>query len=120
MLFDYDKNSSDSEVRRKSRELLEMVGESPDVPAQVLITDKIACFPSNWEADLAGEIPGYEKLAQEARTTLGYSGDSGKPLVARYVARSVTSKEPPITPQSLRDIIEKAVEVDWERTCLAC
>ena len=120
MLFDYDKDSSDAETTRKSRELLEMVGESPDVPAQVLIKDQVACFPSKWEVDLAGEIPDYQNLAQEARTTLGYPGDSGKPLVARYIARSLTSQEPPFVPQSLQDIIGKAVEVEWEQTCLEC
>jgi hypothetical protein len=120
MLFDYDKDSADAETTRKSRELLEMVGESPDLPDQVLIKDKVACFPSKWEVDLAGEIPDYQNLAQEAKTTLGYTGDSGKPLVARYVARFLTSQDPPVVPQSLRDIIGKAVEVEWEQTCLEC
>jgi len=120
ILFDYDKSSSDSEMLKKSRELLEMVGESPNEPSTVIIKDRIACFPNNWEVDLVPETPGYDNLREEAKRELGLKEDTGKPLIARYMARKLTSRESPYIPLSLKDIIEKAVHVEWAGSCLAC
>jgi putative ATP-dependent endonuclease of OLD family len=119
MLFDYDKNNSDKEVVAKSKELLQMVNQSPDPPEAILIKDNIACFPNKWEIDLAAEIPDIEKLTGEATRILGLKGDSGKPLVARYVAKVLTKRNPPEIPPSLKSIIEKASNLLWEKSCLA-
>ena len=116
MLFDYDKDNTDNEIIKKSKELLTLTGQSQDAPSSLLVEDGVACFPSKWETDLRPEIPDADTLAMVAREKLGK--DIGKPLIARYIARTLTSREPPFIPTSLKKIIEKAVRVTWEMSCL--
>ena len=118
LLFDYDKDNKDKDIITKSRDLLQLCGLPPNVPDRVLISQNLACFPNKWETDLAAEIPDLPNLIEDARRKLGLSGDSGKPLVARYVARILTSKEPKIVPSSIRLILQKAVAVSWTKSCL--
>ena len=118
MLFDYDKNNNDKNMVAKSKELLELLGENSDPPDKIFLGDSVACFPKTWETDLGAEIPDVEKLTAEARKEKGLHGDSGKPLIARYISKKLTSQEPPIVPDSIRSIIEKAVAVKWEKCCL--
>ncbi len=118
MLFDYDKDNSDKDIINKSKELLALAGESQNVPSSLLVADRVACFPSKWETDLKSEIPGIDALEGDARKELGLSNDTGKPLIARYIARKLISKSPPVVPPSLKNIIEKAVKVTWGKSCL--
>jgi predicted ATP-dependent endonuclease of OLD family len=118
MLFDYDKDSGKKNIVDKSKELLELLGEATDPPDAISIGDNVACFPNKWEIDLASEIPDVEKLTADARKAMGLHSDSGKPLIARYIAKKLTSQEPPIVPESIRSILEKAVVVKWEKCCL--
>ena len=118
ILFDYDKGNSDGNIINKSRELLALAGESLDAPLSLFVGDGIACFPNKWEADLKPEIPDAETLTAEARKELGLSDDTGKPLIARYIARKLTSRNPPVVPPSLKKIVEKAVAVTWKKSCL--
>ena len=118
MLFDYDKDNDDKNTVDKSKELLTLLGEATDSPDAISIKDNVACFPNKWETDLAAEIPDVEKLTADARKTMGLHSDSGKPLIARYIAKKLTSQKPPIVPDSIRSILEKAVVVKWEKCCL--
>jgi hypothetical protein len=118
LLFDYDSGNTDKNITDKSKELLALVGEKLDAPQSLLVADGVACFPKKWEVDLAGEIPDSDHLVAEARREMGLSDDSGKPLIARYVARKLTSLNPAVVPPSLRSIIEQAVAVAWKRSCL--
>ena len=118
MLFDYDSGNADKQIIEKSKELLAMCGEKEDAPDVLFVGDNVACFPRKWEADLRSEMPGVDDLTAEARKTLGLSDDSGKPLIARYVARRYTTQNPPYVPPSLKTIIEKAVAVTWQKSCL--
>ncbi len=118
ILFDYDSGNTDAKITGKSRELLALAGKPQDAPASLFVDDTIACFAKSWEADLRAEIPDVEALTTEARTELGLNSDSGKPLVARYIARKVTAKIPPVVPDSLKKIIAKAVAVTWTKSCL--
>lgn len=118
MLFDYDKDNSDKDIINKSKELLALAGENQDAPSSLLIVDRAACFPSKWETDLKSEILDVDALESEARKELGLSNDTGKPLIARYIARKLVSKSPPVVPLSLKKIIEKAVKVTWGKSCL--
>lgn len=120
ILFDYDDGNSDTNIITKSKELLDLVGKPQDVPQFLFVDDTIACFPKTWEKDLRVEIPEIEKLTSEARKELGLSSDSGKPLIARYIARKITAQDPPLVPPSLKTIIEKAVAVTWKESCLKC
>jgi len=118
LLFDYDSGNSNKNITDKSKELLALAGESQYAPQSLLVADGVACFPKKWEVDLRGEIPDSDTLVAEARKELGLSDDTGKPLIARYVARKLTSQNPPVVPPSLRSLIEKAVAVAWKKSCL--
>jgi len=118
ILFDYDSGNSDKNIIDKSKELLALAGKPQDAPTSLFVEDTIACFPTKWETHLKSEIPDIDTLTAEARKELGLSTDGGKPLVARYVARKITSQDPPIVPASLKTIIEKAVAVYWKGSCL--
>lgn len=118
LLFDYDKQSTDGVILAKSRELLEMFGQNPEPPEGLLISERIACFPNKWETDLANEIPDLPALTAAARAELGLSDNTGKPLVARYVAKTLTSRIPLEIPPSLRQILDMAIRVPWESSCL--
>jgi putative ATP-dependent endonuclease of the OLD family len=117
-LFDYDSDNSDQDIIDKSRELLALAGEPQDAPDSLFVADAIACFPKKWETDLKVEIPDADTLAAEGRRELGLSDDSGKPLIARYIARKLTSRIPPHVPPTLKAIIERAVAVTWRKSCL--
>jgi predicted ATPase len=116
MLFDYDCGKSD----KKSRELLALAGErlDEDAPQSLFVADSVACFPNKWEIDLKGEIQDSDSLGAEARKELGLSDDTGKPLIARYIARKLTSQNPPVVPPSLESIIKKAVSITWKKSCI--
>jgi hypothetical protein len=118
LLFDYDKGNTDKNVIAKSKELLELLGVPSDEPSNLLVDDSVACFPSKWETHLQSEIPGFAELTAEARAHLGLSGDTGKPLIARYIARKITTASPAHVPPSLAKIIEKAAAVTWKKSCL--
>ena len=118
VLFDYDSGNSDQNIIDKSKELLALAGKTQDAPKSLFVDDTIACFPKSWESDLRSEIPNIDALTAEARKELGLNGDSGKPLIARYIARKSISQDPPVVPQSLKTIIEKAIAVSWKGSCL--
>lgn len=118
MLFDYDKGNPDRDIINKSKELLGLAGQRQEEPSSLLVSDRVACFPSKWETDLKSEMPDADALVSAARKELGLSNDTGKPLVARYIARKLVSQSPPAVPASLKKIIEKAVKVTWEKSCL--
>lgn len=118
ILFDYDKDNADVEIIKKSKELLAMTGQSQEAPSSLLVADGIACFPSKWETDLKPEIADADNLTASARKELGLSSDTGKPLIARYIARELTSRSPSFVPPTLKTIIEKAITVTWKKSCL--
>ena len=118
MLFDYDKDNEDKKAIDTSKELLALLGEPTDPTDEISIGDYVAFFPNKWETDLANEIPDIEQLTDDARKAMGLHGDSGKPLIARYIAKTLTSQEPPLVPPSILSILEKAVAVKWEKCCL--
>jgi predicted ATP-dependent endonuclease of OLD family len=118
LLFDYDKGNSDKNIIDKSKELLMLVGENGHEPTALFVKADVACFPKTWEYDLRAETPNVETLTAEARKLLGLSDSSGKPLIARYIARKLTSQNPVVVPPSIKSIIEKAVEVKWKKSIL--
>jgi predicted ATP-dependent endonuclease of OLD family len=118
MLFDYDKDNSDKNAIKKSKELLALAGENQDEPQALFVADGAACFPKKWETDLKSEIPEADVLGRDAKKELGLSDDTGKPLIARYLARKLTSRNPAVVPPSLKTIIEKAIAVTWKKSCL--
>ena len=118
LIFDYDGDKDDAEIVEISERLLKIVGGPSGQPATTLITETLAVFPRDWEQDLRSEISDYESIAREARKVLGVRKDSGKPLVARFVARRQVNSSPPVIPVKVHSIIEKAVALNWRGTCL--
>jgi putative ATP-dependent endonuclease of OLD family len=118
LLLDFDSGNTDKKIIEKSKELLALGGEAPNEPTALLVADGVACFQKKWETDLRGEIPDADTLTAEARKELDLSGDSGKPLIARYIARKITAQSPAVIPPSLQTIIQKAVAVKWKKSCL--
>jgi putative ATP-dependent endonuclease of OLD family len=118
LLFDYDSGNSDKNITDKSKELLALAGEKQEPPTTLIVSESVACFPTKWEMDLKSEMPEADTLTAEARKELGLGDDSGKPLIARYIARKLTARKPPVVPPSLKSIIEKAVAVTWKKSCL--
>lgn len=115
MIFDYDQNSSKSGVVRKSRELLELLGASTDVPETNFVGESFAVFPDDWETDVEPEIEDYDALAADAKDLLG---DCGKPLVARYVARRRTEGEEAQIPGTIERIVDMVRNLSWRGSCL--
>ncbi|MDD5139421.1 MAG: ATP-dependent endonuclease [Verrucomicrobiales bacterium] len=116
LLLDFDSGNVDKNIIEKSKELLTLGGEAPNEPKGLLLADGVACFQKKWETDLHGETPDVDALTAAAGKELG--GDVGKPLVARYIARKLTSQNPAIVPASLQKIIQKGVAVTWKKSCL--
>lgn len=120
LVFDYDASSKDADTVEKSRDLLKLLGADDEAPAAALITPRFACFPEKWETSMAEYIDNLQELVAEARSFLGLSKDGGKPLIARYIARSLTAESPPRVPEPIADILRHAIEVAWEGSCLRC
>lgn len=118
VLFDFDKGNSDKDAVQASRDLLEFLGETLAEPEEAHVSEQFACFARKWESDLKPQIPHYDRLATAARTELGLPSDSGKPLRARYIARKLTEDDTPFVPPILTEIIEKAVHVTCQGSCL--
>lgn len=118
IVFDYDKNSSDKKIKAKSVELLQLLNRKTDEPENILCDDVVTCFPESLEKHIYKDISSIENITTEARRFLGLSSGTGKPLVARYVARKLTEGDNPIVPKEISSLLEKAVEVKWEKSCL--
>jgi putative ATP-dependent endonuclease of the OLD family len=119
ILFDYDRDSKDKNVISKSKEIINLVGESFENPSSFYASDKIACFPNKWEKDVNSEISNIAELTAEARKELGINDDDcGKPLVARYIARKLVKQMPPFVPECIKKVIENTINVKWEKSCL--
>jgi len=119
LIIDYDIGNEDKTIINKSKELLSLVGENDSDPKQITVYEKAACFPHTWEKDIEPEIKNYAELKKQAREELGLSKESGKPLVARFIARKLVAQSPPIVPVSIEKIIKKAIGIEWEKSCLS-
>jgi putative ATP-dependent endonuclease of the OLD family len=118
MLFDYDRGNGDNQIIEKSKELLAFADLETDAPQGVLIGDRVACFEETWEKGLKPEVQDWETLAIEAKKELGLTSHSGKPLIARCIARRLTERPEPLVPPTIKAIIEKALAVAWLKSCL--
>ena len=119
VLFDYDTGNSDSNILDSSRALMALTGNDGNVPTATFVSDRVACFLHKWEADLRTEIPNADTLTAAARKELGLSNESGKPLIARYIARTITTQTPAVVPPTVAQIVKKAVQAKWQSSCLA-
>ena len=116
LLMDYDKSNNKPDIIAKSRELLDLMGATTEPPDGFAAYERIACFEEKWEASQRATVADYDGMHADATAHLG---PAGKPLVERYVARRLTSEDPPRIPDHIREIIERALTTDWSGTCLA-
>lgn len=118
VIFDYDLGNSDDSGEPASRRLLTWLGESADAPTTPVIGAKAAYFPQTWEVTSQAEISEYMDLTREARRILGIKQDTGKPLIARYIARSLSKRNPPFVPPSVGAMLRSASQTTWTGSCL--
>lgn len=115
-VFDYDKNNKDSKVITQSKELLNLVEMSSEAPENAMVADRAACFSEKWETQIKPEIDDYDSLHLEAAQIFG-SGDS-KPLISRYIARRLITKNPASVPPTIAAILAKGCQAIWVKSCL--
>ena len=118
LMFDYDKDNTDPQIIKKSQSLLTLLEADTSTPENVRIEDNYACFHDKWETSIAGQIDGIEGLTREARKFFGLQADSGKPLIARYIAKKLVSQDPPAVPLIISKMLKKAIKVKWTKSCL--
>jgi len=121
--FDGDKNNEDKNVKNKTLELLELLGDPiekiKDVKTKV--TDKYAILKYKLEETLKDELVDYETLVQEAEKTLG---PIGKPLRHRFIANRLkrrvddggSSEE--VLPKTIINIVKKIEELSYSGSIL--
>lgn len=110
LLFDGDRDNSDAEVKRKTLELLALVGSPADSIDDVgtTVSDSHTVFETTYEDALKAEVFGFDELASAASARLG---PCGKPLMHRYVARGLAAEEK--VPALIAEIIDRIKHVEY-------
>ncbi len=121
--FDGDKNSDKKEVRDKTLELLELLGDPVEKIEDVKtkLSDKYAVLEYDLEKTLKEEVEDYEGLVKEAKETLG---PIGKPLKHRFIANKLkrrvddgeSSEE--VLPKTIITIVKKIKELSYSGSIL--
>jgi putative ATP-dependent endonuclease of OLD family len=109
--FDGDKSNADTEIKRKTVELLELLGKPAKIEdVKTVVDDNFAVLEENLEKTLRAELPDYDAFVSEAQAMLG---PIGKPLKSRYVALKVAEKvkagqdAKALVPRTINSIVEK-------------
>lgn len=124
IVFDGDKDKDDSEVRRQTRFLMRMMTGQDIVPEQTTFSDKFTVFANKWEDEISACVSSYADLVRKAREELGLGEDSGKPLIARYIAMKLIAKgrgegDPAkYVPLFIVRICDKVKQLQWRSTIL--
>ena len=121
--FDGDKNSDKKDVKDKTLELLELLGDPAETieDVETTVSDKYAVLEYNLEETLKDELKDYENLTQQAEKTLG---PTGKPLKHRFIAnrlkRRVDNGETPeeVLPTTIIKIVKKIEELSYSDSTL--
>jgi len=121
--FDGDKNSDKKDVRDKTLELLELLGDPIEKieDVETKVSDKYAILEYNLEETLKDELGDYENLFQDAGKTLG---PTGKPLKHRFIAnrlkRRIDNGKSPeeVLPKTIIKIVEKIKELSYSGSIL--
>lgn len=122
VLFDYDEDSSDKGKIDTSKRLLSLLGiDGVEIGNKgSYVFESGAFFTKEWEKCLNTEISEFKQLEEEQlkQEAVRKLGTESKPLVAMYIAKSLTNETPPYVPPTVEDVIKKAVNVEWKRSCL--
>ena len=122
VIFDGDKENSDPEVKRKTLELLELLGKPVDriEDVQTMTTDSFTVFEKKFEVTLGEEFNQLETLLSRAVENIG---PCGKPLKHRFVARMIKdcADNADLTytvPATIELIIEKIRDLSYSGSIL--
>ena len=122
--FDGDKSKSDEEVKRKTKELLNLLGDPIENVEEIetKLTENYAVLKEDLETTLKSEMDDYDELIDEAGETLG---PTGKPLKQKYIATQLmdkvknTDNEPEeIFPETIIKIIRNIEETTYDSSIL--
>jgi putative ATP-dependent endonuclease of the OLD family len=109
LIFDGDKSNTDNEVKRKSIELLELLGNPiTDIRIlQTIISDTFAVLEEKLEVSLQTVITDYSQIISQGSATLG---PMGKPLTNKWIAielsrRAAAGNPEQILPRFIIDIV---------------
>lgn len=119
LVFDGDKNSTKPANKRKTKELLVLLGETiSDIQQlETKISSKYAVFEIDLESTLELEIEEYTELSTKAGKDIN---PLGKPLRNKYIANELKKKihedgfSNDILPKTIVEIIEQIKEVSYE------
>jgi len=122
--FDGDKDKEDKDVKEKTLELLNLLGDPVEKIEDVKtkVSDKYAVLEYNLEETLKDELEDYENLVKEAGETLGPA--VGKPLRHRFIAnrlkRRIDEGDAPekVLPDTIIKIIEKLKKLRYTDSIL--
>jgi len=122
ILFDGDKNNSDTEIKNKTLELLNLLG-SPlkDIGVlQTKVEDEFAVIDTKLEDLMKREIKDYEQLLEKATKSLG---PVGKPLKHRHIAKQIkekinTNPDSDLIPKTIKDIVSKIRILKYNKSYL--
>jgi len=118
LIFDGDKNNNDSEIKRKTLELLLLLGAGKDNIESVVteVSDNFSVFEYELEETLKIEIDGFELIIQEGVKLLG---PINKPLKNRYVAKTLKKRIESgestidILPKTIIEVLNKVKELSY-------
>lgn len=118
LLFDYDFGNQDQDITNFSKELLRLVGLPDSDAPSTKVFDRAAYFEKKWEHTFGSEVPDLPEITTEARKFFGLNPDSGKPLIARFVAKKLVDKGKEAIPSIIREVLENATKITWRESCL--
>ncbi len=121
--FDGDKTNDDSEIKNKTLELLELLGDPvADInDIQTKVTNKYAVMGKKFEDTLREELADYENIVSQATKEIV---PATKPLIHRYIANTLKKRvdegEQPenVLPASIIRIVKAIKDVSYSGTIL--
>lgn len=123
VVFDGDKDKG-AKPRTETNELLEVLEYPQRNPPLTIVEPRFSMFGNDFETTMKEEIPDYTTILSQARSTLGLSPDTGRPLIGRFLARTLVERgsnegDPAkYIPPTVRGIVEKMKLIRWEKSIL--
>lgn len=121
--FDGDKNNENENIKEKTLELLELLGDPVEniEDVETKVSNNYAVLKYKFEKTLDDEIEDYDSLVREANEILG---PIGKPLEHRFIANKLKKKlenvDNPenVLPSTVTDIVEKLKRLSYSGSVL--
>jgi len=122
VIFDGDKGSKDANLIKTTKGLLQLLNYGKAFPPPTVVEKTFSVFEENFEQQLKKDVTNYDELKSSAMIDLGLKEES-KPLIARYIARKLTTPtgngDPSVhIPDTVKNIIENIKNLTWSGTLL--